>query len=92
MKSFLRTAAFAVVGLSVAFIVLGTLSAETKGETKKCCFTSPGFSGICEVTPGEDETCSSILAYLNNPNAVGKTYCGNTKTRGTWKQVDCKEK
>jgi hypothetical protein len=41
------------------------------------------------VTPGEGETCSSILAYLNNPNSVGKSYCGNTKVRGTWKQVDC---
>jgi hypothetical protein len=92
MKDLLRAAVFVGIGLGVVLIVLGAVSAETKSEAKKCCFASPGFSGICEVTPGEDETCASILAYLNNPNAVGKSYCGNTKVRGTWKQVDCKEK
>ncbi len=92
MKGFLRTAAFVGVGLAVALVVLGAMAVETKSETKKCCFASPAYSGICEVTPGEGETCSSILAYLNNPSGVGKTYCGNTKERGTWKQVACKEK
>ena len=55
----------------------------------ECCFTNPRFTGICKVVPGEDETCSSILAYLNNPNSVGRTYCGNTKIRGGWQQVSC---
>ena len=54
-----------------------------------CCFENPRFSGTCQVTPGEEETCGSILSYLNNPNSVGKTYCGNTKVRGGWTQVQC---
>ena len=54
-----------------------------------CCFENPRYSGTCEVTPGEDESCGSILGYLNNPNSVGRTYCGNTKVRGGWTQVSC---
>ena len=41
------------------------------------------------MTPGEGETCGGILAYLNNPSAVGKQYCGNTNIRGGWQQVAC---
>ena len=91
MRLFLRTAAFIGIGLTVVFVVLGAISAETMSVDTKCCFTSSGFTGVCEVTPGEGETCSSILSYLNSPNSVGKSYCGNTKERGTWKQVDCEE-
>ena len=54
-----------------------------------CCFESPRFSGTCQVTPGPDEGCGDILGYLNNPNSVGKNYCGNTKVRGGWTQVSC---
>lgn len=57
------------------------------GDT--CCFTNPRYSGTCEVTTGPDETCSDVLAYLNNQASVGKTYCGNTKVRGGWAQVEC---
>jgi hypothetical protein len=57
--------------------------------TEPCCFTNPRFTGVCQVTPGGDETCASILGYLNNPNSVGRAYCGNTKVRGGWAQVDC---
>ena len=56
---------------------------------EKCCFTNPRYSGVCEVTPGEGETCSSILGYLNNPNSSGKAYCGGTAVRGGWSQVAC---
>ena len=56
-----------------------------------CCFTNPQYSGICAVEPGEGETCTTILDYLNNPNSQGKTYCGNTSIRGGWKQVECKK-
>ena len=63
-----------------------TSSATLNGS---CCFENPRFSGTCKVTPGPDETCSSILGYLNNPNSVGKAYCGNTKVRGGWTQVSC---
>ncbi len=58
-------------------------------QTTPCCFENPRYSGTCEVTPGEDESCGSILGYLNNPNSVGKNYCGNTKVRGGWSQVTC---
>ena len=57
------------------------------GET--CCFENPRFSGTCQVTTGPEETCGDVLAYLNNPNSVGKAYCGNTKVRGGWSQVKC---
>ena len=57
------------------------------GDT--CCFTNPRYTGTCEVTTGPDETCSDVLAYLNNQASVGKTYCGNTKVRGGWAQVQC---
>lgn len=69
-----------------------TASQETKKPELKCCYTNPQYSGVCEVTPAEGETCSTILAYLNNPNSQGKNYCGGTSIRGGWKQVPCDEK
>jgi hypothetical protein len=62
---------------------------ETVTQQEPCCFKNPRFTGTCQVTPGPEETCGDILAYLNNPNSVGKTYCGNTKVRGGWTQVTC---
>jgi hypothetical protein len=59
---------------------------------QKCCFTNPRHAGVCEVTPAKGETCGSILAYLNNPNSLGKTYCGNTTIRGGWQSVACESK
>jgi hypothetical protein len=64
-------------------------ASATIAEQESCCFNNPGFTGTCQVVPGEDETCGSILAYLNNPNSVGKAYCGGTKVRGGWSQVAC---
>jgi hypothetical protein len=66
-------------------------SATSATLEEACCFENPRFSGTCKVTPGPDESCSSILGYLNNPNSVGKAYCGNTKVRGGWTQVSCDE-
>lgn len=57
--------------------------------TDPCCFENPRYSGVCEVTPAEGESCSSILGYLNNPNSVGKAYCGGTAVRGGWSQTAC---
>ena len=57
---------------------------------EKCCFTNPAYSGVCEVAPAKDETCKSILDYLNTPNSVGKAYCGGTSIRGGWASVACK--
>ena len=54
-----------------------------------CCYTNPQYAGVCVVQAGEGETCVSIRAYLNNPQAQGKTYCASTNVRGGWKQVRC---
>jgi hypothetical protein len=59
---------------------------------QKCCFTNPQHTGTCEVTPATGETCASILAYLNNPNSLGKTYCESTTVRGGWQSVSCAPK
>jgi hypothetical protein len=59
---------------------------------QKCCFTNTGYSGVCEIQPAKDETCATILAYLNNPMAQGKNYCGNTQVRSGWKSVACERK
>ncbi len=78
---------------SVAAVEMAALPAPelmtTATQSEPCCFTNPRFTGICQVTPGSDESCSSILGYLNNPNSVGRAYCGNTKVRGGWAQTDC---
>lgn len=55
----------------------------------KCCFTNPGYSGTCEVQPAKGESCGQILAYLNNPMAQGKSYCGSTQVRSGWKSAAC---
>ena len=58
-------------------------------QPEKCCFTNPAYSGTCEVVPGKDETCRSILDYLNNPMSQGKGYCSNTTIRSGWKTAAC---
>jgi hypothetical protein len=73
----------AIAGLSFS-------SAET--SKAPCCFKNPGYSGICKVEPAEEETCASILAYLNNPMAQGKSYCGGTELRRGWTEVSCEGK
>jgi hypothetical protein len=66
-------------------------SASTSAATPRtnCCFTNPAYSGICVVSPGRGETCATILAYLNDPQSQGKTYCHNTNLRGGWAEVAC---
>ena len=66
--------------------------AQAVAEGQPCCFTNPQYTGKCVVQPGAGETCASILAYLNNPQAQGKNYCDNTSVRGGWQLVDCAEK
>jgi hypothetical protein len=86
----LLLAVVAVVGFAATSLLAGANRASTTAD-EKCCFTNPRHTGVCVVTPAEDETCSSILGYLNNPNSVGKPYCGGTTVRGGWTQVECKE-
>jgi len=85
----------------VMFLVLSALLASglsaapatpTPASASRCCFTNPRYSGMCEVMPGTDETCASILAYLNNPSGTGKTYCGGTSIRGGWASASCEAK
>jgi len=54
-----------------------------------CCFENPRYVGQCDVVPGDDETCASILEYLNNPQSQGKAYCGSTSLRGGWTAAAC---
>jgi hypothetical protein len=85
--------------LAAALIVSALAQAQDRGETRvpqaseatSCCFTNPRYSGVCVVEPGADETCASILAYLNNPQSQGKSYCGSTSVRGGWRQGRCKK-
>ena len=70
------------VGLALALAAPVPAAAE-------CCYTNPQYSGTCKVQPSGDETCQSILAYLNNPMASGKGYCGGTTVRGNWSEASC---
>ncbi len=87
------------ISLMGAFLILGGLapvapseSARAGSEARdKCCFENSRYAGVCVVQPGEEETCASILEYLNNPVSSGKSYCGFTDIRGGWKEVSCEE-
>ena len=68
------------------------LAPPAGAESAPCCFANPQYTGNCVVQPGEGESCASILAYLNNPQSQGKSYCDNTSVRGGWKQVECAAK
>ena len=91
----MKTAGTMIMMLFCALCATGVASADDTDEVsttiqqEPCCFTNPRFTGTCQVVPGPDESCGDILAYLNNPNSVGKAYCGNTKVRGGWSQVSC---
>jgi hypothetical protein len=61
----------------------------TPDPSAPCCYTNPAYAGVCEVRPMGDETCASILEYLNNPRSVGKTYCNSTDIRGGWEPMVC---
>ena len=89
MKDYRRFAAVLICTLVCGPVLAASGSDQASVQQAPCCFENPRFSGTCEVTPGEGESCSSILGYLNNPNSVGKDYCGNTQVRGGWSQVSC---
>ena len=64
-------------------------AAEEPPPRDDCCFTNVAYTGVCRVTPVEEETCATILAYLNDPMSRGKDYCGTTTIRGGWHEVVC---
>jgi hypothetical protein len=96
-----RTVVLAFVAGALLFPVPGRAQADPAGPQDEraatdevpprddCCFTNVSYTGICRVTPGENETCATIVAYLNDPMSKGKSYCGSTTIRGGWKQVAC---
>lgn len=80
---------------ALVLLLAAGAAAPAPGENpppKKCCFSNPGYAGLCEVEPAKDETCGQILDYLNNPMAQGKSYCGNTQIRSGWKTAACEKK
>jgi hypothetical protein len=84
-------ALLALIVVAAAPLFAETPAAETTIGNDTCCFSNPRYSGTCEVTTGPDETCSDVLAYLNNQASVGKTYCGNTQIRVGWNEVTCQK-
>jgi len=94
MKHLIRSLSIVVIVTAAIAAVpahAGEEDALTVIGNDTCCFTNPRYTGVCKVTTGPDETCGDVLAYLNNQASAGKTYCGNTKIRGGWAQVDCDE-
>jgi hypothetical protein len=83
-----RLLLFLLLGVGGALLVIDSSNAEVQ---EKCCFSHPSYSGTCEVTPGDGESCASVLRYLNTPNSQGKTYCGGTELRGGWNLASCGE-
>ena len=83
----IRSAA-AVLATVLALTAIQASRVSAAGSTT-CCFTNARYSGVCEVTPEGGETCASILAYLNNAQSMGKTYCGSTNVRNGWRQARC---
>ena len=81
-----RTVRWAAAGAAVLAAAALARSAEAP---EPCCFTNDEYAGVCRVVPAQDETCASILGYLNNPASTGKTYCDGTAIRGGWVQTRC---
>jgi hypothetical protein len=78
-------------GIAAATILMaGLLPVPAADSTEPCCFTNTRYEGVCTVIPAKEESCQSILTYLNNPMATGKSYCGGTSIRRGWVRVDCK--
>lgn len=95
-----RTVASALLAVAFLFPAAGQLlcapgstgedpAAEKPPPRDDCCFTNVAYTGVCRVRPVEDETCATILAYLNDPMSKGKDYCGTTTIRGGWQEVVC---
>lgn len=91
MKTTMMGVAFMMMFVGIALQPNLLRAAEEKETPKDCCFEHPNYQGVCTVTPAKDETCQTILDYLNAPGSSNKTYCGSTRLRGGWSQADCKQ-
>jgi hypothetical protein len=83
-----------VLGCAILLAVAGggsELTVRAADPVRACCYTNPRYSGVCAVEPGEGESCASVLAYLNDPQSQGKSYCGSTSIRGGWKTKRCEK-
>lgn len=82
-----------LIVLLTSFLYPGAqlIAEDEQSDTAQCCFVNPNYQGVCTVTPAEGESCDEILAYLNTPLSVGKTYCENSRIRGGWERVNCPE-
>ncbi len=87
MRDNWRWTATLVVSGIVALAATG--SGRSAEAPEPCCFTNDQYAGVCRVVPAKDETCASILGYLNNPASVGKAYCDSTTIRGGWAPTSC---
>jgi uncharacterized protein (TIGR02246 family) len=74
---------------TVAAIAVAALIPQSAAADENCCLNNYRFAGGCMVVAHGSETCSSVLAYLNNFDSVGKYYCGNTTVRGGWTLGTC---
>ena len=78
-----------LAGIFYILFSISTATAATPSSTGQCCFVHPNYSGVCVVQPAGNETCASILGYLNSAGSAGKTYCGSTTIRGGWSRTKC---
>jgi uncharacterized protein (TIGR02246 family) len=76
---------------AVAAIAVTTLLPRAAAADENCCFNNFRFAGGCMVVARGSETCSSVLAYLNSFDSVGKYYCDNTIVRGGWTLSTCND-
>ncbi len=82
-------------GVLIVWLLAGAMffnrpaSGQDDQNTAPCCFAHEGYPNPCKVIPAKDETCESILEYLNTPGTGGKSYCNGSLLRGGWSAVDC---
>ncbi len=86
-----RAASAAEAGPATAGCTAASAKAAATEAKPPCCFSNPSYSGTCQVIPGDDETCATILSYLNTPLSTGKSYCSSTDIRGGWQEVTCEK-
>ena len=91
-----REATLAIATCWILGGLIGGTAFPERGESDseapaECCFENSRYAGKCVVQPAEEETCASILDYLNNPSSSGKSYCGFTEIRGGWREIACQE-
>jgi hypothetical protein len=63
----------------------------SSARTVTCAMSNPGYSGWCrqnvDVPAGKSArgACAAVVACLNNPQCIRKSYCNSTPVRGGWR-------